>query len=345
MFEVYESKKYIHLLLPYLDGGELFERIKSKGLYKESDAVPVMNNLFQALHYLAEKRVVHRDLKPENLILRSKLNDHDLLIADFGLASFLEDDETLLKERCGSPGYVAPELLADDGYNCAADVFSAGVIMYVLLTGRLVFRGNNLNQILLKNKNCEFDYPEKYWNDISFEAKDLVSRLLTKDPADRWTAKQALTHSWFKKYQEQQHEIEKEPERKREFEDQSHLLKDGCTSLVTKTPVMGGRIKNDCAPVSPWLTSKAGKRDQTPVMPNISLRAQDEFTKVQKGPVVINMPKYLLDRKNAQNGGGEKMKMTLPGRRALQGSGPSQQKEEVNPDASLKTSNDTFSKL
>jgi serine/threonine protein kinase len=113
---------------------------------------------------------VHRDLKPENLILASKNNDHDLQIADFGLAAFLENDETLLYDRCGSPGYVAPELLSDQGYNCAADAFSAGVIMYVMLTGRLVFRGNNLNQILLKNKNCDFDFPEKYWKVISPQA-------------------------------------------------------------------------------------------------------------------------------------------------------------------------------
>jgi serine/threonine protein kinase len=86
MFEVYESSKYIHLLLPYLEGGELFERIKAKGLYKESDAVKVMRNFLDALKYLAEKNIVHRDLKPENLILANKGDDHDLRIADFGLA-------------------------------------------------------------------------------------------------------------------------------------------------------------------------------------------------------------------------------------------------------------------
>lgn len=131
LFEVYESDKYIHLVFEYLEGGELFERIKSKGLYQERDAMNVMRNLLLSLDYLHEKGIVHRDLKPENLILASKDNDYNLKIADFGLASFIQRSE-LLYLRCGSPGYVAPELLEDKGYNAKADVFSAGVILYVM---------------------------------------------------------------------------------------------------------------------------------------------------------------------------------------------------------------------
>lgn len=91
----------------------------------------VMRNLLQALEYLHSKGIVHRDLKPENLILASKENDYNLKIADFGLASFIAKGD-LLYLRCGSPGYVAPELLEDKGYYCKADVFSAGVILYVM---------------------------------------------------------------------------------------------------------------------------------------------------------------------------------------------------------------------
>jgi calcium-dependent protein kinase len=89
LYEVYESDKYIHLVFEYLEGGELFERIKSKGLYQEKDAINVMKNLLQALDYLHIKGIIHRDLKPENLILASKENDYNLKIADFGLASFI----------------------------------------------------------------------------------------------------------------------------------------------------------------------------------------------------------------------------------------------------------------
>lgn len=155
-----------------------------------------MKNMLEALEYMHENKVVHRDLKPENLILASKSNDYDLRIADFGLASFVKGDE-LLNMRCGSPGYVAPEILEDIGYNEKSDVFSAGVILYVLLTGRPVFRGYNLNEILLKNKRCEIEYPAKYWNKISDKAKDLVALMLKKDPKERITAEDALKHSWF----------------------------------------------------------------------------------------------------------------------------------------------------
>ena len=89
LFEVYESNKYIHLVLSYLDGGELFERIKSKQVYKEKTAISVMKNMLEALEYMHQHNVVHRDLKPENLILAHRDNDYDLRIADFGLASYI----------------------------------------------------------------------------------------------------------------------------------------------------------------------------------------------------------------------------------------------------------------
>jgi calcium/calmodulin-dependent protein kinase I len=144
----------VHLVLPYLEGGELFERIKSKVKYPESDASMVMKCFLSALEYLAQNKIVHRDLKPENLILAKRGDDNFLKIADFGLACILSEEEKKLYLRCGSPGYVSPELLNDKGYDCQADVFSAGVIMYVMLTGRPLFRGDNINEILERNRNC-----------------------------------------------------------------------------------------------------------------------------------------------------------------------------------------------
>lgn len=113
LYEVYESNKYIHLLCPLLDGGELFERIKSKGLYQEKDAAKVMKQILSALAFLSKQRIVHRDLKPENLILSSSQDDTTIQIADFGLASVMPEGGELLYLRCGSPGYVAPEMLED----------------------------------------------------------------------------------------------------------------------------------------------------------------------------------------------------------------------------------------
>ena len=95
-----------------------------------------MKNFLEALMYLANNLIVHRDLKPENLIFASKNDNTSIIIADFGLATRLHSPEHKLTLRCGSPGYVAPEVLRDEGYNCSSDVFSAGVIFYVMLTGR-----------------------------------------------------------------------------------------------------------------------------------------------------------------------------------------------------------------
>ena len=131
---------------------------------------------------MEENNVVHRDLKPENLILAEKDNDFDIRIADYGLATFVSSKDEILKLRCGSPGYIAPEMLGDNGYNMSSDIFSIGVIMYFLLTGRPVFRGFNVNEKLMKNKKAEVEFPDQYWSKISTEARDLVSKMLLKDP-------------------------------------------------------------------------------------------------------------------------------------------------------------------
>ncbi len=130
LFEVYENDNYIYLLLEVLKGGELLERIVRKGIYTEYDASVLMKKLLEALDYLHSKGIIHRDIKPENLILKAQDNDTDIKIADFGLATFTNQE--FLFKRCGTPGYVAPEVLADQKYDYKVDVFSAGVLLYIL---------------------------------------------------------------------------------------------------------------------------------------------------------------------------------------------------------------------
>ena len=139
LFQVYETKHSIYLVLEVLKGGELIKKIKEKSLYEEKDITKLMRNILEALEHLHDIGIMHRDLKPENLLLKSMdENVQEVVIADFGLATFfLMDANKILFKRCGTPGFVAPEILSyKDGqegfYDEKCDVFSAGVIFYLL---------------------------------------------------------------------------------------------------------------------------------------------------------------------------------------------------------------------
>lgn len=149
LYEIFESDNNIHLIIEHLNGKELFDQIKQRGQYTEKDAATIIRCILTALVVLHSNNIVHRDLKPENLIFRDE-NLNSLVIIDFGLSTTCKDEP--LTTRCGSPGYVAPEILNNLGYGCKADIFSLGVILYILLTSKFVFNAKDYNDILRKNK-------------------------------------------------------------------------------------------------------------------------------------------------------------------------------------------------
>ena len=271
LYEVYEAEKHVHLVMELLEGGELFNRIRSKGTYTEVDAIKVMKNILAALAYLHDKRIVHRDLKPENLILAGNEDDYNVKIADFGLATFIKIGEKL-DLPWGSPGYVAYELLQDPspGYDCKADIFSVGVILYILLSGRPAFHGADYKQILAKNKKGDPPYPERFWNKISENGQDLVKKMLEKDQTLRLSAREALLHPWFNDEKSTSiidnvidnfEEIPAyEPPNKTGESDASN-------ALLTVTPVMAGRKLKDTWE-SPWNPSGLTPKmvPQTPIL-------------------------------------------------------------------------------
>eukprot|EP00826_Nyctotherus_ovalis_P003538 TRINITY_DN10723_c0_g2_i1.p1 TRINITY_DN10723_c0_g2~~TRINITY_DN10723_c0_g2_i1.p1 ORF type:complete len:354 (-),score=71.21 TRINITY_DN10723_c0_g2_i1:188-1249(-) len=146
--------------------------------------------------------IIHRDLKPENLIFAYSLSyncrnedNEEIKLADFGLAKTI--DEAAEKLKCGSPGYVAPEVFDEQGYGMKADVFSVGIILYIMLTGISPFLGFTQQETLRKNKEGVVDLGGKYWRHVSREAKTLVGRMTARNPKDRCTAAEALQDPWF----------------------------------------------------------------------------------------------------------------------------------------------------
>jgi len=198
MHDIFDSRSKMCLVLDLMEGGELFDRIIEKGHFSEKDAANSFVQMVQALGYLHEKHIVHRDLKPENLLFEKKSNDSAIKLIDFGLAGSCKNGE--LKTPCGTPNYVAPEILRRSKYGTQADMWSIGVILYIILCGFPPFYDENddLSRLYRKIKRAEYDMPSPYWDNISKHAKDLVRKLLQPDPKRRLTATMTLQHPWCK---------------------------------------------------------------------------------------------------------------------------------------------------
>jgi len=194
--DLYETNEKLYLVMELVTGGELFDKIVEKGQYSEKDASVIVKKMLQAVEYLHSIKIAHRDLKPENLLLKGEGVDTDVMISDFGLSKII-GVESMMETACGTPYYVAPEVLNANGYDKEVDLWSVGVITYLLLCGFPPFYGESLPEVFEQIMKAEFDFPEPYWTDISKEAKDLICKLLVVDSKKRLTATQALTHPWI----------------------------------------------------------------------------------------------------------------------------------------------------
>ncbi|XP_062985614.1 calcium/calmodulin-dependent protein kinase type IV isoform X1 [Elgaria multicarinata webbii] len=194
--EIFETPTEISLVLELVTGGELFDRIVEKGYYSERDAADAVKQILEAVAYLHANGIVHRDLKPENLLYATPAPDAPLKIADFGLSKIVADQVTM-KTVCGTPGYCAPEILRGCAYGPEVDMWSLGIITYILLCGFEPFYDERGDQYMFKRiLNCEYDFVSPWWDDVSLNAKDLVKKLIVLDPKKRLTTFQALQHPW-----------------------------------------------------------------------------------------------------------------------------------------------------
>ncbi|XP_045048096.2 calcium/calmodulin-dependent protein kinase type 1 isoform X2 [Desmodus rotundus] len=194
--DIYESGGHLYLIMQLVSGGELFDRIVEKGFYTERDASRLIFQVLDAVKYLHDQGIVHRDLKPENLLYYSLDEDSKIMISDFGLSK-MEDPGSVLSTACGTPGYVAPEVLAQKPYSKAVDCWSIGVIAYILLCGYPPFYDENDAKLFEQILKAEYEFDSPYWDDISDSAKDFIRHLMEKDPEKRFTCEQALQHPWI----------------------------------------------------------------------------------------------------------------------------------------------------
>lgn len=191
---IYESKKYIYIVMEMLKGGELFERIVGRPRFSEKEAAKLLRPLLESVAYIHDLGIVHRDLKPENILCGDELDD--IKIADFGLSKMILPKEKM-DAACGTLSYVAPEVLTMQGYGKEADLWSVGVIMFLILCGKLPFDGENHNEIIRSTIQGDIKVNASIWNKLSEDARNLITLLLNKNPKDRITAREALRHPFF----------------------------------------------------------------------------------------------------------------------------------------------------
>ncbi|KAM9468811.1 serine/threonine-protein kinase DCLK1b isoform 1-T1 [Clarias gariepinus] len=196
LIEEMDTYSELYLVMELVKGGDLFDAITSTNKYTERDASGMLYNLASAIKYLHSLNVVHRDIKPENLLVYEHQDgSKSLKLGDFGLATVVDGP---LYTVCGTPTYVAPEIIAETGYGLKVDIWAAGVITYILLCGFPPFRGTTDDQEALFDQilTGQLDFPLPYWDNVSDTAKELITYMLQVEVEQRYTALQVLDHPW-----------------------------------------------------------------------------------------------------------------------------------------------------
>lgn len=196
LYHVFRTERTVYIVQELCAGGELFDRIVEKTHYNEGDARELIKRVLQAVSYAHAQGIVHRDLKPENILLREPEDDVHVKLADFGLAHRLLGMEALTT-ICGSPGYMAPEILSEAPYNEKADVWAVGTILFCLLGGYNPFEGRSTVITIARIKAGKFSFPSPYFDHVSEDAKDLIRCMLVVSQEKRLSARACLEHKWF----------------------------------------------------------------------------------------------------------------------------------------------------
>ena len=211
-YEQFEDGPYIYIVTEYCSGGELFDRIAGKEIFNESEAAGIIEELLSAIEYCHSKRIAHRDIKPENILYASSAEHARVKLIDFGLAKLSEKQLCTYQSIVGTPSFVAPEVI-DGNYTLACDIWSLGIVLHVMLSGYLPFRGETTEDIFRSIKKGQLNFSLPVWKKVTPPGKELLSMLLEPEETKRPKASEALKHRWFtevKAYTPEVNELDKD---------------------------------------------------------------------------------------------------------------------------------------
>ena len=197
VFEVYNDQKNFYLITEFCEGGDIFSMIQKADNFNEKIASRIMKQIVNAVLYCHLNGIVHRDIKSDNILFLHSKIDSPVKLIDFGISVKFEK-ETKLREKTGTVLYIAPEVIKGS-YDEKCDIWSLGVLMYMMLSGLPPFYGSNRKEVMTKITQGKFSFKSKIWTLISREAKDLIENMLTLNPEQRPSCRDILAHPWFLK--------------------------------------------------------------------------------------------------------------------------------------------------
>lgn len=231
IFEFFTDDKNFYLITEYCEGGDIFSMIQKASSFSERTAIRIMKQVINAVLYCHLNGIVHRDIKSDNILfLKNDINSPIKLI-DFGISVKFEKD-TKLKEKTGTVLYIAPEVISGD-YDEKCDIWSCGVLLYMMLCGQPPFNGSTRREVMMKIKKGSFSFKAKIWTLITAEAKDLITQMLTMDPDKRPSCRQVLSHPWFLRDQDIKINSMAYLENMKKFEVHSQLMQAILTFIST----------------------------------------------------------------------------------------------------------------
>ncbi|KAK7488330.1 hypothetical protein BaRGS_00020489 [Batillaria attramentaria] len=276
--EVYETPSELILVTEYCSGGELFHECVIEESFSEKDVVHLMVQILEGLCYLHENNIVHLDLKPQNILLTEPFPKGDIKICDLGFACLTNTGEDI-RDIIGTPDYVAPEVLDYEPLSIQTDMWSLGVLAYVMLTACSPFAGDNQQETFCNISQVKLDFPADLFSKISSEATDFIKKLLVKDPRGRMTARQCFEHPWLAAARHQMHislpALDHTAALAQGMVTPSNWNPDRRNSFgkTPTSPTLAARANK--SPGSPY-TARGNRRGSSSTQPGISLGIEEE---------------------------------------------------------------------